>query len=329
MKVLHWRFLASGCLAVIVYGFGVRTASAQTALDAIFVQQSSGDIDNIVTTTGVSTLLWSPPTGKDYYWNGASYDRQNGLLYIDDLPTNGYSANTPITNTIYSFNPANPSGGVTEVGTITGQSAFTGAGFYNGLYYTIGSGSNLLLAYNLSAAGGPQLVSSQTLGGLGTGITGLSLGDLDFVGSTLWISAGTVTSTNSGATISTEYTLYEYTTVTNTTTPALAVSEGTEVGVGIAYDFNSGNLIMFNSDGTIATVNPNTGAETDSITITGPAASGGAGDFAIVPEPNTYAFWSMFFILTLVFLHRTLRPRFTATDHSSPFEDGKIARTGG
>ena len=332
VKIHCWRLLASGCVAVIAYGFGVGTADAQ-GLDSLFVQQSSGDIDNIVTATGVSTLLWSPPTGQNYYWNGAAYDQQNGLLYIDNIGEANFTPNQVITNTIYSFNPSKPSAGVTEVGTISGQFAFTGAGFYNGDYYAVGSGSSQLLAYNLSAAGGPQLVSSQTLGGLGNGITGISLGDLDFVGSTLWISAGTVTSTNSGAGVSATYTLYKYTTVTNTSAAGLAanfpVSEGTEVGVGIAYDFHSDNLIMFNSDGTIETINQATGQETNSITITGPAASGGAGDYAIVPEPRTYAIWSMLFIFTLIFSHRALRTRFIAADNSSPPGDGKIAKPGG
>ena len=297
-----------------MYGFGVGIAHAQGLNTTIYVQQSTGDIDSINPTTGVSTALWTPPSGQNYYWNGAAYDPQNGLLYIDDLPTNGYSANTPITNTIYSFNPRNPAAGVTEVGTITGQSAFTGAGFYNGDYYTIGSGSDNLLAYNLAAAGGPQLVTSQTLGGLGTGITGVSLGDLDFVGNTLWVSAGTVTSTNSGATISGTYTLYKYTTVTNTTATGLAagfpVSEGaTYVGVGVAYDFVSGVLYVFNANGTIATIDQANGTESSFVTLTGPAVGGGAGDYAYVPEPSTYAFWSMLFIFTLVFSHRALRLR--------------------
>ncbi len=309
--------IVSGCsarkgLVLFLYCFLTGLAGAQ-GLDALYVQQSSGAIMNINTSTGASTTL---ATFAGKYWNGAAYDQQNGLLYIDALPTNGYSANTPITNTIYSFNPSNPGAGVTLVGTITGQSAFTGAAFYNGDYYAIGSGSNQLVAYNLAAVGGPALVSTQTLGGLGSGITGVSLGDLDLVGNTLWISAGTVTSTNSGAGISGTYMLYQYTTISNTTTPALAVSEGTtNVGVGIAWDFNTNKLIMFNvnagtgTNGSISLVDQSSGAQTLLSTLTGPAAAGGAGDFAIVPEPRTYAFWSIGVVFALVFAHRLWRRR--------------------
>jgi hypothetical protein len=283
------------------------------------VQQDGGEIDNINTATGSSTVLY---TATGFNWNGAAWDQQNGLLYIDDIGESGFTANQVITNTIYSFNPATPTAGVSEVGTISGQFAFTGAGFHNGLYYTIGSGSDDLLTYNLAGhtgSGNIALNSSQILGGLGTGITGVSLGDLDFVGNTLYVSAGTLTGTNSGATVSTDYTLYKYTTVGNTGPTGLAANypttEGTtSVGVGIAYDFNSGKLIMFNTNinnaaGTISQVNQNNGAQTGSIQLLGPAGSGGPGDFAIVPEPSTYAFWSMMFVFALVFSHRILRPR--------------------
>jgi hypothetical protein len=249
--ISRWSLLASGCLAAVVYCFGFGTAGAQVAnLDAIFVQQDGGEIDNLNTTTGASTLLY---TATGLNWNGAAYDSQNGLVYIDDIGESGFEANQIITNTIYSFNPETPSAGVTEIGTISGQDAFTGAGFHDGLYYAIGSGSDDLVAYNLSSVTGGVIsqVSSQALGGLGTGITGLSLGDLDFVGNTIYVSAGTVTSTASGATVSTDYTLYKYTNVNNTSTAGLAysTSEGTtNVGVGIGYDFNSGKLVMFNTN---------------------------------------------------------------------------------
>jgi len=312
MIMVRESLLAGTCLAVVFYCLLMDSAPGQTTgLDALYVQQNGGAIDNINTVTGTSVNLAAFPTD---YWNGAAYDHQNGLLYIDNIGEANFTTNQVITNTIYSFNPLNPGAGVTEVGTIAGQSAFTGAGFYNGLYYTIGTGSNQLEAYNLSAAGGPKLVSSQTLGGLGSGITGLSLGDIDFVGNSLWVSAGTLTSTAAGAGVSSTYTLYHYTNVSNVTTPVLAVSEGTEIGVGIAYDYIRGQLIAFNSDGTIAQVNQSTGAESGSITLSGPAfTNAGAGDFAIVPEPGTYALWSMGLVFSLVFAHRALRQRSIAS----------------
>ncbi|HUB68426.1 MAG TPA: hypothetical protein VL981_13150 [Candidatus Methylacidiphilales bacterium] len=297
-------------------------ASAQiTGLDAIFVSQDTGDIDNIDTATGSSTILYVA-TGMN--WNGAAYDAQNGLVYIDDIGSTTYEANKPITNTIYSFNPVTDA--LAEVGTITGQSAFTGAGFHNGLYYAIGSGSDDLVTYNLSGHSGTGNIamnSSQVLGGLGTSggqtITGVSLGDLDFVGNTLYISAGVVTSTNTNAGISSTYTLYKYTNVNNTSATGMAanfpISEGTtNVGVGVAYDFNSGKLIMFNDQvtndaGSIWQINQTNGAQTKLGTLTGPAAAGGAGDWTIVPEPSTYAFWSMILVFGLVFSHRALRYR--------------------
>lgn len=302
----HRIKLPLACLAasVLLAYVSVTTVHAQ-GLDAIFTQQSGGDIDNINTTTGVSTSLY---TATGHNWNGAAYNPVTKLLYIDDIGTTNFTTNQVITNTIYSFNPFQPASGVTEVGTISGYAAFTGAGFYNNLYYAIGTGSNQLVSYNLNGHSGSGLISqnsTQTLGGLGSGITGVSLGDLDFVGSTLYISAGTLTSTAVGAGVSATYTLYKYSTVTNTTTPILAVTES-KIGVGISNDINSNQLIMFNSDGSIQTVDQTTGAESGSISLSGPAATGGAGDFTIVPEPRTYALWSMVLLLGLVALQRSL-----------------------
>jgi hypothetical protein len=311
------------CLLTAAFCILTGTANAQVSLDAIFVSEDTGDIENINTATGTSTILFTA-TGMD--WNGAAYDAQNGLVYIDDIGTTNYEANQIITNTIYSFNPEAPSLGVKEVGTITGEGAFTGAGFHNGLYYAIGAGSDDLVTYNLSGHSGTGNIaqnSSQVLGGLGTSggnnITGLSLGDLDFVGNTMYISAGVVTSTNVNAGISTTYTLYKYTNVNNTSATGLAanfpVSEGTtNVGVGVAYDFNSNKLIMFNDNitndaGSIWLINQTNGAQSILGTLAGPAAAGGAGDWTIVPEPSTYAFWSMMLVFGLVFSHRALRYR--------------------
>lgn len=276
----------------------VDVASA-AQLDAIFVSQGTGEIDNITTTgtTSPSTTLY---TATGHNWNGAAYDPQNGLIYLDDLGSSTNTINQIITNTIYSFNPLNPSAGVTLINTVSGQAAFTGGAFHNGLYYVIPNGSDQLISYSISGSTITQ-VSSQTLGGLGTGVAGLGLGDIDFVGSTLYISA-----LKSNGTAFTSYELLKYTDVSNVSTPVYAVAES-KSGVGISYDIVSGQLIMFNSDGTLNTVDPTTGAQTAYSSLSGPAASGGSGDFTIVPEPSTYAIWSMLLLGVLVAGHRKLR----------------------
>jgi hypothetical protein len=301
------RLLRNGLLsAIATLGF---CASAQAqSLDAIFTQQATGAIIAVNPNTGNSSTIY---TASGDYWNAAAYNPNNGLVYIDSVGGATFTTGVPVTNTIYSFNALNPSAGVTEIGTVTGQAAFSGAGFYNGQYYVIAAGSNQLESFNLtglSGSGALTASSTQTLGGLGSNVTGLSLGDIEFIGNSLYISGYGV---GSGAP-ATAYTLYKYADVSNTTTPTYAVSEGSETGVGLAYYNNT--LLVFNSDGTLDSINPTTGAETPYgiNTLQGPAAGGGAGDFTVansitvVPEPKDYAIWFLLFVLGLVTVERKL-----------------------
>src|SRR5580658_6700357 len=99
--ISRWSLLTRSCLATVASCFLGGIAGAQ-GLDAIFVQQDGGEIDNINTATGSSTVLY---TATGFNWNGTAWDQQNGLLYIDDIGESGFTANQVITNTIYSFNP--------------------------------------------------------------------------------------------------------------------------------------------------------------------------------------------------------------------------------
>jgi len=172
-------------MAAFLSVFPIESLKAQ-ALDTIFTQETTGSIYNLNSTTGASNLLGTFTNGSNpHYWNGAAYDPTNGLMYIADIGAANYSANTTITNNMYSFNPTNPGGGVTLVGQIT-ASALTGAGWHNGIYYTIASGSNQLVGYDLAGhtGGGTinPLANAITLTNLGTGRHGTVAGRCRFRG---------------------------------------------------------------------------------------------------------------------------------------------------
>jgi len=300
-------------LSVAVLFCAFAKSAEASASETIFTSETTGNIYEI-DAAGVSTELGTSGALAGHFWNGAAYNPTNGLIYVADIGTTNYHANVVITNVIYSFNPSNPDGTLTEVGTISSD-AITGAGFHNGKYYTIGSGANTLTSYTLPSSGTSLLTaaSTQTLGNLGndgsgTAIKGLSLGDLDFKGNSLYISAGTVTSTAANATINNTYILYEYADVSNLTTPTLMHTES-KVGVGIGYDALTNTMTILNSDNTIDTINQTTGAVLSSVTITGPD-TGGAGDYTIltgvVPEPRDYAVICLGLILAIVALQRFL-----------------------
>ena len=290
-----------------------QTASSET----IFTSETTGNIYEINNATGVSTLLGTSGAFSGDFWNGAAYDTTTGMVYVSNIGTTNYQPNLVITNTIYMFNPNNVSAGLTEVGTIRSD-AITGAGWHNGKYYVVGSGSNVLAAYTLPTSFSTAALtasSTQTLGGLGSGVTGLSLGDLDFIGNTLYISSGTVSSTAVNASVSAQYTLYKYADVSNVTTPVYAVGEGaTYVGVGLGYDPLTNNLYMLNANNTIGLVNQSTGVESGEFNITGPDP-GGAGDYTVligvVPESRDYAIICLGLILAMVASERILRQRRT------------------
>lgn len=311
-KNCAWGALFGVALVLI---FPVESSKAQ-ALDTIFTQETTGSIYNLNSTTGASNLLGTYTNGANpHYWNGAAYDPTNGLMYIADIGTTNYAANTTITNNMYSFNPNNPGAGVTLIGQIS-ASALTGAGWYNGTYYTIASGSNQIVGYDLAGhvGGGTinPLANAITLTNLGAGVTGLSLGDIDFTGNTVYISAGTV---NSQSQISTTYTLYSYTITSPTTaTQNFAVTENLPngaVGVGIGYDNSTGKLTMIDTRNNLSGldyVDPTTGAITAGPDIAAPD-TGGPGDYttmfpAPVPEPRDYAAISLGLILAIVAFQR-------------------------
>jgi len=321
MKAAGFSILPLMLAGALGLNFPSQPIKAQ-ALDTIFTQETTGSIYNLNSTTGASDLLGTYTNGANpFFWNGAAYDSANGLMYVADIGTTNYVANTTITNNMYSFNPANPGAGVNLIGQIS-ASALTGAGWHNGDYYTIASGSSQLVAYDLAGHTGGGTINALpnaiTLGNLGTGVVGLSLGDLDFIGNTVYISAGTV---DSQGNISTTYTLYSYTITSPTTaTQNFAIAESTlpngAVGVGIGFDSSTGQLVLIdnrNNSSGLDYIDPTTGAITVGSDMSGPD-SGGPGDYTTispVPEPSSYAVISLALLLALIASQRfflALRP---------------------
>ncbi len=269
---------------------GLAASPAYAVNQLIFAQQNTGTIYQINQLSGVSTQV---ATESGHFWNGAAFNSQTGLVYISDVGTNNPLGGT--SNTLYSFNPAAPAAPIIQVGTVTGQNSFYDAGFYNNKYYTVPVGSNKLLSLTLPSSGTAALTpTQQTLGGLGTNVTGLLLGDIDFIGSSVYIYGTQIINGNSAG----SNVLYKYADVSNLTSPTYTkVLSGT--GAGLVYDPGLGKLIITNTDNSIYSVDPTTGTATSIGTITGPD-TGGNGDFALivaVPEPS--AIWEGSIMLSL------------------------------
>jgi hypothetical protein len=197
---------------------GIAVTSAQAApITGIVQVTTTGEINVIDTATGIATQIYNDPNAGVAF-NGAAYDPDNGLVYLQE-------ANS---NTLYSFNPQNPGAGLTELGTYDG--VFFAAGFQNGIYYAIETGtSHQLLGFDLSSAGGGVLapISSETLNISGTGLgPNFGGGDLDFNNGALYLTVVSAGGTSA---------LFRYDSLAAIGAPPSAVSTG-EFSNGIAFD---------------------------------------------------------------------------------------------